>query len=320
MFDHEVEVISGLSNREYHSSPYSISKSGLDLIDKDPFLYWDGYLNPDHTPERRREAFIIGEAVHTLVLEPDKEKELLGVYPFGIRGEKKKIFKKENEGKLLITSSVYSKAKGMRDAVFAHPLAKIYMSQPAIAEQSIFWTWSEDIPMRCRIRPDWIRSDGVLVDLKTTKSVRAASFLKSIELFRYHVQAGFYSEGYKQAYGEYPREFVFVAVEKIPPYHVGIFKLDPESVRLGWAQAQLDLKKAMRLYETGQWGSDTPTEIKVSSWQYRMYDQKRQEEDKRVYARKASRNPIIGGQDVCQSMGNFDYGPNVGTGHKSIIK
>lgn len=319
MFDHEVEVINNLPNETYHSHN-SISKSGLDLIDKDPFLYWDKFLNPDAVPERSRDAFIIGAATHTLVLEPDKEKELLGIYPFGIRGQNKIEFQEENVGKTLITSSVYSKARGMRDSVFSHPLASSYLSKPAMAEQSIFWTWSADIPLRCRIRPDWIRGDGVLVDLKTTKSVRAASFLKSIELFRYHVQAGFYSEGYKQAYGEYPKEFVFVAVEKIPPYHVGVFKLDPESIRLGWAQAKLDLKKAMRLFETGQWGSDTPTEIRVSSWQYRMYDQKRQEEEKHVYARKASRNTIIGGQDVRQSMGDFDYGPNVGVSHQSIIK
>ena len=319
MFNHDVEVINGLSNVDYHSHD-SISKSGLDLIDKDPFLYWDRFLNPDTVPERRRDAFIIGEATHTLVLEPEREEELLGVYPFGIRGEKKKEFEEQNEGKTLITSSVYSKARGMRDSVFSHPLAKSYLSKPAIAEQSIFWTWSEDIPLRCRIRPDWIRGDGTLVDLKTTKSVRPASFLKSIELFRYYVQAGFYSEGYKQAYGEYPKEFVFVAVEKIPPYHVGIFKLDMASIRLGWAQAQLDLRKALRLYNTGQWGSDTPTEIRISSWQYRMYDQNKQKEDQYVYARKTSRSPIINSSDISQSMGNPNYGPDVRFNPQSIIR
>lgn len=319
MFNHDVEVINGLANADYHSHN-SISKSGLDLIDKDPFLYWDRHLNPDAIPERRRDAFVIGEATHTLVLEPEKENELLGVYPFGIRGQSKIEFQEENEGKTLITSSVYSKACGMRDSVMAHPLAKSYLSKPAIPEQSIFWTWSEDIPLRCRIRPDWIRGDGVLVDLKTTKSVRAASFLKSIELFRYHVQAGFYSEGYKQAYGEYPKEFVFVAVEKIPPYHVGVFKLDIESIRLGWAQAQLDLRKAMRLFETGQWGMDTPTEIKVSSWQYRMYDQKKQEEDQNAYARKVTRDIITDGQNVSQHMGVAHHDTADGLDRQSNIK
>lgn len=276
MFNHDPQIDLTLSNEEYHSTA-AISKSGLDLIDKGTYYYWDRYLNPNREPERRRDAFIIGEAVHTLVLEPEKADETIAVYPHGIRGEKRKAFEEENQGKLMITASTYAKACGMRDAVMAHPLAARYLSGPGRAEQSIFWNWSKDIPVRCRIRPDWVTGDGVLVDLKTTKSVRPASFIKSVELFRYHVQAGFYSEGFYRAFGVPPKKFVFVAVEKIPPYHVGVFEMSIEDIRLGRKMAALDLMKYYRCTVTDQWGVGKPEQITVSDWQYRMYERKKEE-------------------------------------------
>ena len=165
----------------------------------------------------------------------------------------------------------------MRDAVMAHPLASQYLSGPGRAEQSIFWNWSPEIPVRCRIRPDWVTGDGVLVDLKTTKSVRPASFIKSVELFRYHVQAGFYSEGFYRAFGFAPKKFVFIAVEKIPPYHVGVFEMGVEDMRLGRMMAQVDLMKYYRCTVSDQWGIAEPEVIRVSDWQYRVYEQKKEE-------------------------------------------
>lgn len=276
MFSHDAEIILDLTNEEYHSSA-AVSKSGLDLIDKGLFYYWDKHINPNKEEERRRDAFIIGEAVHTLVLEPELEEESIAVYPHGIRGDKRKAFEQENEGKLLLTASTYAKAQGMRDAVMRHPLASQYLTGPGRAEQSIFWTWGPNFPVRCRIRPDRITGDGVMVDLKTTKSVRPASFQKSIELFRYHVQAGFYSEGFYRAFGYAPKAFVFVAVEKIPPYHVGVFVMKEKAIKLGRQQAALDVMKYYRAYTTGQWGIAEPEEVDVSDWQERLYEQKREE-------------------------------------------
>lgn len=276
MFNHDPKIVLDLSNEQYHSGP-EVSKSGLDLVDKGPYYYWDRYLNPNRPEERRRDAFVIGEAVHTMVLEPEKIETTIAVYPPNIRGEKRKKFQEENEGKLLLTASIYAKAEGMAEAVRNHPLASQLLSGPGRAEQSIFWTWSQNIPVRCRIRPDWVTGDGVLVDLKTTKSVRPASFIKSVELFRYHVQAGFYSEGYFRAFGVPPKKFVFIAVEKIPPYHVGVFEMTMDDIRLGRQMAALDLQKYYNCTVTNHWGIAEPETIKVSDWQYRMYDQKLEE-------------------------------------------
>ena len=77
--------------------------------------------------------------------------------------------------------------------------------------------------LQCKCRPDWISADGgILVDLKTTEDASPREFQRSIAKWRYHVQAGWYMAGIEAAYGTRPSGFIFIAVEKKPPFAVGV--------------------------------------------------------------------------------------------------
>ena len=55
---------------QYHTDTSRVSKSGLDLINRAPALYYERYLNPNAAPQKESPALIIGSAAHCAVFEP----------------------------------------------------------------------------------------------------------------------------------------------------------------------------------------------------------------------------------------------------------
>jgi hypothetical protein len=100
---------------------------------------------------------------------------------------------------------------------------------PGKAEQSYFWT---DVETReeCKCRPDWHSADGkIIVDVKTTEDASPGKFLRSSVLgWRYHVQAAFYMQGLPTA-----EVFLFVVVEKKPPFAVAVYSLPQKLIDRG---------------------------------------------------------------------------------------
>jgi exodeoxyribonuclease VIII len=68
----------------------------------------------------------------------------------------------------------------------------------------------------------------VLVDLKTTNDASPEGFIWAVRRYLYHLQAAFYVDGWEAAGGGPIDEFIFIAVEKTPPFAVGLYRL-PES-------------------------------------------------------------------------------------------
>ena len=93
----------------------------------------------------------------------------------------------------------------------------------------------------CRCRPDFWREDDIIVDVKTTEDASPEEFSRSLAKWRYHVQAPFYMDGIELATGRRPKGFVFLVVEKKPPYAVAAYTLDPESIELGRSEYRADL-------------------------------------------------------------------------------
>lgn len=251
------QIIKDMSNEEYHAHP-SISKSSLDKIAKSPLHYWRHYLSDDKPKTIWSDALVTGSVFHSLLLEPQNFDKDFAVAPkinkrTKAGKEEWEEFVDDNKGKLIVDQKIFDLCQRMSSAVENHPLASQYCDGFGEAEQSIFWKWSDDLPIECRCRPDYIRTDGVLVDLKSSITGTKAGFPRKAFDFRYHVQAAFYSEGYKAAYGEYPKEFVFVVVEKTDPYPVSVFKATPEFLQAGYMDLIADLKTLQECRKTCQW-------------------------------------------------------------------
>jgi exodeoxyribonuclease VIII len=255
-----------LTNAEYHASP-AISKSGLDLIHRAPALYRWRQANPaEQTPAMR-----LGTLTHAIVLEPDLFERETAVRPEGIDRRTSvgkadlAAFELEAEGREIISSEKGAKLAAIRDAVRSHPAAAKALADSPVIEQSIFW----DVDgIACRCRPDAVTARGVIVDLKTTRDASPDGFAKSVAQYRYHVQAAFYFDGYKAAFGEAPRGFVFIAVEAEPPYLVAVYVASEAMTNRGRHDYRADLETFRRCQDTDTWPgySDAPLTIDLPKW------------------------------------------------------
>ena len=224
-------IIKGISNEAYHKAA-GVSKSQLDQFAKSPAHY----LASLTTPRKETPAMRIGSIFHGMVLEPERVK--IAVAPACDKRTKDgkatwEAFCIENAGAEIVTAEEGEMLNGMVASVMAHPAARALLSGPGIAEGSCWWH-DEQSGELCRCRPDFYRADlGIVVDLKSTEDASPKEFARSIANYRYHMQSAFYQDGVEAATGDFIKGFVFVAVEKKPPYAVAVYQLDMQGVEAG---------------------------------------------------------------------------------------
>lgn len=236
-----------MDNAEYHRHT-AVSKSHLDQVARSPLHYWSRYLDPNRVVPEPTAAMAIGSAVHTHVLELDKWDATYAVAPDGLDRRTKEgkaawaAFEAEAKGRTVLSRADADLVMHIGRAVFAHPAAAMLLQLAGKAETTHMWT-DEATGLQCKCRPDWLSDCGsIVLDLKTTEDASPAGFRKSIANWRYHVQAAWYLHGLKQA-GHRPEQFIFVCVEKKPPYAVAVYAADAEMIEAGMTTARLDLDK-----------------------------------------------------------------------------
>lgn len=251
-------------NAAYHGDKSRIGKSGLDLIHRSPAHYYAKYLDPNREWEIPTPALAFGSALHTLVFEPTEFAKRFVVAPEINRRtnagkEEYAAFMEANKGKTVIDSDVIEHCMKMKEAVYNHPAAAILLEN-GVAEKRVNWEWfgqdedGNDIHVPCKIKPDWHSRNDFLVDLKTTEDASPAGFGKSVWNYRYHVQGAFYCDGLAQSRsGDYPRGFIFIAVEKSAPYAVGVYYLTTEQMDIGRREYSRDLQVYHKCLRTGDW-------------------------------------------------------------------
>ncbi|MEW8025508.1 MAG: PD-(D/E)XK nuclease-like domain-containing protein [Candidatus Thiodiazotropha endolucinida] len=274
-----------ISNAEYHGGP-GISKSGLDLINQSPLHYITNKRHPPMTElarNRRAGCLKFGSGLHALVLEPDVFEKEFVLLPTNapLRPTDRQINAKKQSESTLISIAFWEKWDDenghktaisnkpgddpfwkpgdwdqlhyMRDAILEHPYASILLDpDQGKAEQSVYWI-DERTKKLCKCRPDFINdAHNVAVDLKSTNDASYTDFAKSSAKFRYHVQDPFYRDGLSKI-GHPVRAFIFVAVEKQPPWGIGIYKLSPEERRIGRIEYQRNLDIYAECHQADEW-------------------------------------------------------------------
>lgn len=225
---------------EYHKDTEKISKSGLDLIHKSPLHYWEKYLNPMHI-EKTTPALILGSAVHCAVLEPQEFGKRYAVAPTADKRTKegKEIhanFEASVQGMQIISKDDSIVCERIMEAVQRHSEASLLLSKINKVEQVLEF---ED--MKCK--PDGIcESLHLLIDLKTTEDASPTAFGRSALKYRYDVQAAFYSDIYEAVYKHRPEGFIFIAVEKTPPYAVAVYVIEDADIEIGRQKYKADLE------------------------------------------------------------------------------
>lgn len=212
-----------------YQSIRALNWSSLKNMAKSPLEYqW----RIDH-PEPDKTCFIMGGAIHCLVLEPEKFNERFALCE--VKRDKRHTAYQEwldkNEGKRPLTVAEWDHAHQAADAVARHDVAKTILDG-CRHEESLTWD-DPDTGLQCKGRVDAICPDYV-VELKTSRDPSPRAFTRDAASMLYHGQIAFYHyaattlrliDGKTTPY--------FVVVDKEPPFDVACYAVKPIDLDAG---------------------------------------------------------------------------------------
>ncbi len=225
-----------MPNETYHSHD-SISKSGLDLIDRDPYHFFN------QEPREQTRQMQVGSAIHAAILEPEVfEREFIMLPELKDRrqAEYKQAVKSFGVGHVF-TGADCKNIENIQDAVWNNKEASDLLLADGYCELSGF-VQDPKTGIICRHRFDKYINDGEwAVDIKKTQDVREWKFSRSIADYRYHVQDAFYIDQHEWLTGKKLRGIKFIAVEEKFPHKVAVYYLDDISRGIGRTQYRENL-------------------------------------------------------------------------------
>jgi exodeoxyribonuclease VIII len=218
------------------------------------------------THPKESAAMDLGTGAHTAILEPAR---FGAEYVQGIKVDRRTTvgktawakFLSENVGKGILSADEYEQATGMRDAVWAHPLASAILGSPGPCEVVAVWEFDSSAPTDpmswrhlCKARIDKLAKwEGTTVaDIKTTRDAREWAFSRDVVRYGYHIQAAWYLDGLA-ALAPLERRWVWIVLEQQPPHGVMVYEATSGLLE----QGRHEYEKYMRLYleckASGNW-------------------------------------------------------------------
>ena len=245
------------------------------------FLFTMLEQSPAHAVAEKAEPGIspatatFGSAFHTSILEPDELEKRYVPKPEGMSFATTagKLWRVQ-QTKEIIPEADWDAVRGMRDAVYAHPLAGAIMRRPALKEVSVVWqeqtpygTSIGSLPIWCKGRPDFIAED-VLVDLKSTLDARPHAFNRQCDSLGYWLKMAHYQNGIEAAGHNRPREIFLIAAEKTKPHAVNVFIIPTETLNAARCYRDAALYKYRECRDSGVWPAydESVYPITLSPW------------------------------------------------------
>ncbi|HGJ5874868.1 MAG TPA: PD-(D/E)XK nuclease-like domain-containing protein [Arsenophonus apicola] len=234
-------IVRKLENSTYHAAN-GYSSTQIRLVQRGGLGALDWYKKAPIQGEKTR-ALLIGDAVHTAILEPELfPLRYVSAPELDLRTKDgKKIlsdFEKKNLtlARLVLKKEEFEAIQLMRDSALAYPLVAELLEKGE-PELSIFYRTEKGVLLK--IRPDWLGIySGVpfILDVKTTDDVH--DFGKSVDKFGYHLQAACYRIIAQKVFN-LDIDFLFCAIGKRPEcgrYPVQLGMLDEEDSEEGVIQ------------------------------------------------------------------------------------
>lgn len=213
----------------YHGGP-GLSSTGLKALLTSP-AHFKAYM----AEERDSVALRQGRLAHLGILEPDRYAKEVAVAPECDKRTKEgkaifEAFTRESAGKEIASNKDHTLVSALRKSVEANTLANRVLSG-GTAEVSAYWV-DEETGVLCRARADYLNA-GIIIDLKTTTDATFRAFQRQSEIYKYHLSAAFYLDGFKKALGSDVKSFGWVAVEKSSPYAIAFYAADDTLIEAG---------------------------------------------------------------------------------------
>ena len=277
-------IYSGVPMSRYHGPDLcvgpSISSSGLRTIfDESAMEYWvTSPYNPLALEQEDSRAFILGRCVHHLALGEADFKRHFIVRPEEYPDQKTGVLKKwtraayfcqdwevaqEEAGLAIITPAELESIKGMvgiqpwqkgltdsgllNNAIVKAGALNGLIEHTIIAQDKETGIW-------LKARPDVIpQASAEAVDLKTTLAVDPVSMVRTLDDYRYDMQASLVSTCLLQAADTKLTNFALAFVCKAPPYEVAIRELKPYDLDELTKDNQAAIRTFALCLERGKW-------------------------------------------------------------------
>ena len=246
----------------YHNHP-AISASKLKKLACGTALdFWAEYEDPDRIPFLPSEQMRQGSVVDCKLTEPEKFNLRYVVAP--------KCDRRTTAGKAIWAEAQAEAAKKCAQVISedwdfnANRIAEKLRSDPVASlylrgqgQDPHFW-YDTDHDIECRYLPDMEDpGKGLLLDLKKSRSANPRLFARQSYSLGYDIQGAHYAEGYRDRYGEYPRQIVLLAYEWEWPHNFSVNIISDallEEGRRRREEAICVLKECRRSEEWPSWG------------------------------------------------------------------
>jgi hypothetical protein len=243
---HETGFLAGMpeiNDDNYYDDRKYITNSMLSMLNESPAKL-KAYL--DSEKQKEVNAFVVGDAVHKGILEPEKFNKIMIWRTEDMPQPDKTLRTKENavwlarlkanhEGEIILAEKDYALVKGMVNSIKSKPRCEELLSDAhyeLIALRTV-----RGINMKSK--GDIVRNDKTLIDIKTTKSIDINSFRESCDNYGYWRQAALYAHMFDCD------KFSFICVEKTAPYPVAVYHVPHEKLQKGWE----DVTRLIGLYK-----------------------------------------------------------------------
>lgn len=198
-----------------------------------------------------KKTFDLGHAAHELILEGGlKSVEVLDFPNFMSKAAKEARDAVYAAGGTPMLERDLVDVYAMEKAVREHALASSLLSdgQPEVSGL----VWDEEYQIWFQVRFDWLRTDGLIVDLKTSRSSTPDEFNRDIAAFYYHLQASLYLRA-AELLGLKPQGWRWVVVQSAAPHNVFVVEYSEVDRLTGDQRMHTALRKYADGIHAGAW-------------------------------------------------------------------
>lgn len=246
-----VEIYENITYGDYEKLP-GVRQSELSKIADSP-AHLKYHL--DHRSEDvDTEALRVGSALDALLLEPKAFNKHFVEAPDCDRRTKEgkaawERFTFDNPNKTVLKKDEYQQVCDMAASVRKYKTAMTLISE---ATPQLVVVWNDATTgVKCKCRVDgWVNKFLTAFDLKTTRDI--SRFQWSIVDYGYARQGAFYLDALNAA-GLNPQHFVFMAIDKTPPYGMMFFRLREDVIDVGRASYKKLLATYAECQLTQKW-------------------------------------------------------------------
>lgn len=221
------------------------NQSTIKRILDNPHLWALGIDNQKSTS-----AMDFGSLCHDLILSPCEIGEKYHIErkidKFDFRKKEHKDIRDKHLDKILIDGGTYIKALELYKANMK-TLDMWLKDDEGLNEVTVI---NKMDGLQCKARLDYYNSANYgIIDLKIVADASKNGFMDAVAKFGYYIQAAFYLDITNAT------NMFFIAIEKEPPYMLGIYELAPEAIDLGREKIKkaFDIIANKQDYESNQY-------------------------------------------------------------------